>query len=115
MIYLLLWVRAKATNGISQAGQSKVNGFFTRLDKSNKLKDVITDIYTNPTYSAGLKGSDLLLPTMIEDVNGVYETKGTIYDALDRTCKSQKYSIFPVGQNVVAKEDAVNNMVYPYV
>ena len=36
--------------------------------------------------------------------------KGTIYDALDKTCKSQKYSIFPVGQNIVAKEDAVNNM-----
>jgi len=104
----LLWVKAKATNGISHQGQSKINGFFTRTDKGNKLDEVVTDIYTNPTYSAGLKNSDLLLPTMPEHVNGVFETKGTIYDALDRTCKSQKYSIFPVGQNVVAKEDKAN-------
>ena len=104
----LLWVRAKATNGISQSGQSKVNGFFSRLDKSNNLKDVIKDIYSNKYYSAGLNVSDLSIPTITNSFNGVFETKGTIYDALDKSCKSQKYSIFPVGQNVVVKEDKVN-------
>ena len=106
----LLYVRLKATNAISSAGQQQVNGFFTRTDKSNSLKEVVTDIYTNTEYGAGLKASDLHLDATPETVNGVIETSMTVWDAMKRVTKAQKYTVYPTGQDILLKHDAPKTM-----
>jgi len=106
----LLWVRLKATNAISSAGQQRVNGFFTRTDKPNDIKSVLTDIYTNKDYGARLNHSDLDLIATPEKVNGVIETQATVWDTMNQITKAQKYTVYPVGQDILLKHDAPNNI-----
>jgi len=83
----ILWVRAKASNAISSAGQFQINGWVTRTDVAPDLTSVITDLYTNTDYGAGLNGTDLVLPTMnapetidsATDTGFVEVTAGTYY------------------------------------
>jgi len=104
----LLWVKIKATNAISAAGQLKVNGFFSRQGVDNDLKSVLTDIYTNTTYGGGLSSSDLDFPTTAEEVNCAFDSSSTIWDAMKSIAKAQKYTVYPVGQDILLKKDEEN-------
>ena len=106
----LLWAKIKATNAISSAGQQQVNGFFTRGDKANDVKNVLKDIYTNKDYSAGLNVGDLHFPATTQTVNGVFESKQTIFDSMRKVAQAQRFTVYPVGQDVLLKYDDVNNI-----
>lgn len=106
----LLACKIKSSNAVSSAGQVKVNGWFTRTDKSNRLDEVLRDIYTNTTYGAGLNGDDLDFPVTTETVNCAYDQNQTIFDAMRKPAMSQKYSLFLAGMDVILKKDAPNDI-----
>lgn len=106
----LLWVKIKASNAISSLGQTQVNGFFTRTDKPNDIRSVLEDIYTNTNYGGRLPLEDLDFIDTSETVNGAFDTQSTIFDALKLISKSQKYTVYPVGQELLLKYDDVNNI-----
>lgn len=101
----LLWVRIKASNAISSAGQTQVNGYFVRTDVINDVARVLEDIYTNTTYGARLPASDLDFTGGADGVNCAFEDKQTVYDAMNLVAKSQKYTLYPVGQELLLKKD----------
>jgi len=106
----LLWVKIKATNAISAMGQNKINGFFTRTDVDNDMRSVLEDIYTNTDYGGSLPLTDLDFIDTTEEVNCAFDQSSTIWDALRMVSKSQKYSVYPVGQDILLKYDDVNNI-----
>lgn len=106
----LMWVKIKATNAISSAGQLQVNGFFTRTDVNNDIKSVLTDIYTNIDYGAKLSLSDLDFTETPETVNGAFENQSTVWDAMKLVSKAQKYTVYPIGQDIVLKRDAATSI-----
>ncbi len=103
----LLWVRAKATNAISSAGQFQINAWVNRIDVEHDLASVITDVYTNTEYGAGLPLLDLDLPATTEVFNGALDSKITVMDALRMIGKAGRYTIYLDGQNVKMRKDEV--------
>ncbi len=106
----LLYVRMKATNAISAIGQQKVNGYFTRTDVANDMRSVLTDIYTNTEYGGRLSAADLNFPWAAERINGAFDQNLTVFDAMRSVSKSQGYSVFLAGMDVILKKDGVNNV-----
>ena len=104
----LLWCKVKATNAITSLGQFSINGWFTRSDVDNTVKDVLTDIYTNNTYGGRLPLSDLDFDdTPTDTINGIFDTKLTLFDALKTAAKSNRYNVYPVGAKLALKYDGV--------
>lgn len=106
----LLAVKIKATDTVSASGQLKVNGYFERTDVGNTMSEVLTDIYTNTKYGAGLSADDLNFPTTIATVNCAYDSNITIFDAMRRPAIAQGYSVYLAGMDVILKKDAPNNI-----
>ncbi len=104
----LLACKIKATNTVSSAGQLKINGYFTRTDVGNKMHEVLTDIYTNTTYGAGLSASDLDFPYTTETVDCAYDSNMTIFDAMRKPALAQGYSLYLAGMDLILKKDAPN-------
>ena len=103
----LLWVKAKATNAISSAGTFMINANITRTDVGNTISEVITDLYTNTIYGAGLNASDLVIPTTTETFNGSFETKIPVLDAMKSVGEAGRYIVTPKnGSVIVRKEEA---------
>ena len=106
----VLVCKIKATNSVSAAGQVRVNGYFERTDVGNTIKEVLTDIYTNTKYGAGLNEDDLVFPDTLETVDCVYESNMTIFDAMRKPAIAQKYSLFLAGMDVILKKDTINTV-----
>ena len=103
----LLWAKIRATNAISSIGQFALNAWVTRTDVDNTVKDVLTDIYTNDVYGGRLAAADLELADTPDDiVNGAYDSKLTVMDAMTMAAKSNRYSVYPVGQKIQIKLDS---------
>jgi len=103
----LLWCKIRATNAISSIGQFAINCWVTRNDVINDVKSVCTDIYTNDVYGGRLPATDLDLDdTPTDFVNGAIDSKMTLFDAMQMAAKSNRYTVFPVGNDVKLKHDA---------
>jgi hypothetical protein len=100
----LLWVRAKATNAISSQGQFQINAWVSRSDVDSDITSVITDLYTNTDYGAGLSSSDLVLPEMVEPLTEIDTPTDTGYVAVtSSTYYGSTGSIFcPQGSTEIA-------------
>jgi len=103
----LLWCKIRASNAISSISQFAINAWVNRNDVANDVKSVLTDIYTNDTYGARLPESDLDLIDTTETINGAFDDKLTVFDALKTAAKSQRYSIYPSGAEMKIKYDGV--------
>ncbi len=106
----LMWVRVKATNAISSMGQQKINGHYMRNDLANDMNTVLTDIYTNTNYGGRLNANDLDFPVTTETVNGAFDSSMTVFDAMKSVSKSQKYTVFLAGMDLVLKKDGTNDI-----
>ena len=106
----LLACKIKATDAVSAAGQVRVNAYFERTDVGNTMAEVLTDIYTNTTYGAGLDVNDLDFPVTTETVNCAYENSSTIFDAMRRPALAQGYSLYLAGMDVILKKDGANTI-----
>lgn len=104
----LLVCKIKATNAISSAGQLKVNGYFSRTDVGNTMAEVLTDLYTNTTYGAGLSADNLNFTATEETVNCAYDTNMTVFDAMRKPALAQGYSLYLAGMDVILKKDGAN-------
>lgn len=104
----LLACKIKATNAVSSAGQVKVNGYFERTDVGNRIHEVLTDLYTNTNYGAGLSASDLSFPFTKERVDCAYDSNITVFDAMRKPALAQGYSLYLAGMDVILKKDGVN-------
>jgi len=107
----LVWAKIKASNAISSIGQFAINAWVTRKDIANDINSVITDLYTNTIYGGRLPSSDLVLPVTTETVNGTFDDKLTLFDAMSTVAKSNKYSVFTQGSEIKLKQDAVKPIV----
>jgi len=101
----LIWAKIRATNAISSNSHQSVNVWTTRYDVANSIPEVLTDIYTNTTYGGRLNPTDLDFVPTADNVNGTFEQKMTVYDAMRQVSKSQKYSLYPVGKDLVLVKD----------
>ena len=63
----------------------------TRTDVGNTVKEVLTDIYTNTTYGAGLNIDQLDFPETTEEVNVAFENTQTVFDTMNSIAKSNRY------------------------
>ena len=104
---MLLWAKAKASNGLSNIGQFSINAWVNRNDVANDVNSVLTDVYTNTTYGGRLPASELDLPTTTETINGAIDAPSNVFDVMRMVGKAQRYSVFPVGAQVTARKDDV--------
>ena len=104
----LLWCKIKASNAISSIGQFRINTWAERTDVQNDVASVIKDIYTNTTYGGRLPLEDLSeFGETTHEINGVIDSKMTLYDAMQMVAKSKRYSLYPVGSKIYLKYDNI--------
>ena len=93
-------------------GDGKINGYFTRTDVGNKLKDVITDIYTNTVYGAGLEAKDLVFdaPSAHTEVDCYYEDPLTVLDSIEQLCRPHMFLVLPHNEKLKIQKDVVQTL-----
>lgn len=101
----LLWCKIKASNAISSIGQFSVNAWVNRTDVDNGTRDVIADIYTNTDYGARLSSTDLNIPVSVGTINGAFDGKLTVMDAMKTAAKTNRMSVNLVGSQIELKRD----------
>jgi hypothetical protein len=101
----VVWAKVKATNAISSISSFQINGFFT--NPITKMNDVISDLYSNNVYGAGLDPNDVIFYD-VEDTDVVdvaLDSKLTLMDAINTIAKPQNFYAYPYGQDLIVKKD----------
>ncbi|MBL0701763.1 MAG: hypothetical protein JJV90_01440, partial [Spiroplasma sp.] len=106
----LMWVKIKATNAVSGSAQFQINANITRTDVGNTIKDVITDLYTNKIYGAGLNINTLVINDTPEEFNGSFETKIPVLDAIKSVGEAGRYVVTPKNGSVIVRKDEAKSI-----
>jgi len=103
-------IEMKATD--TTASNDQINGFFTRSDVGNSLKDIISDIYTNDKYGANLEGTDLQFDSIAAHtkINCYYEENLTVLDAMNKLVSPQQFHIIPHNAKLKLKKDKAQTL-----
>lgn len=104
----LLWVKAKASNALSASSQFKINCWAERADVQNNINAVLTDMYSNKNYGAGLDIDNLdLTDDSGAEFNGSFDSNISLLDAMKKVGRVAKISLFPNGQNIKTLKDTI--------